>query len=147
MNRLTEDLLALAGVESPDYKLSPQPIRASSLVEDAIESLAGMVVDSGIARIRRRAAGCGAGRSGRHDPGLRQPDRECHEIWQIRRSHSCVYAQALSSGAGESVVEFVVQDFGPGMAYEHLNRIFERFTGSTRPVRATPAGPGWGWRS
>jgi hypothetical protein len=25
------------------------------------------------------------------------------------------------------MVEFVVQDFGAGMAYEHLNRIFERF--------------------
>ena len=49
MNRLTEDLLALAGIESPDYKIAPQPIRASELVEDAIESLAGMVVDSGVA--------------------------------------------------------------------------------------------------
>jgi two-component system phosphate regulon sensor histidine kinase PhoR len=37
MNRLTEDLLALASVESPDYKLSRQPIRASALVRDAIE--------------------------------------------------------------------------------------------------------------
>ena len=37
-----------------------------------------------------------------------------------------VYAQTLSN-AGENMVEFVVQDFGPGMAYEHLNRIFERF--------------------
>jgi len=29
MNRLTEDLLALASVESPDYKLATQPMRAS----------------------------------------------------------------------------------------------------------------------
>ena len=48
MNRLTEDLLALASVESPDYKLSLQPIRASALVQDAIESLGGIVVDSGV---------------------------------------------------------------------------------------------------
>ncbi len=45
MNRLTEDLLALASVESPDYKLAMQPIRASALVQDAIESLRGMVAD------------------------------------------------------------------------------------------------------
>jgi two-component system, OmpR family, phosphate regulon sensor histidine kinase PhoR len=32
MNRLTEDLLALASVESPDYKLALQPTRASALV-------------------------------------------------------------------------------------------------------------------
>ena len=35
MNRLTEDLLALASVESPDYKLATQPMRASALVRDA----------------------------------------------------------------------------------------------------------------
>ena len=46
MNRLTEDLLALASVESPDYKLAMQPTRANALVQDAIESLGGMVVDS-----------------------------------------------------------------------------------------------------
>lgn len=48
MNRLTEDLLALASVESPDYKLSLQPTRASALVHDAIQSLGGIVVDSGV---------------------------------------------------------------------------------------------------
>ncbi len=48
MNRITEDLLALASVESPDYKLALQPARASALVQDAIESLGGMVVDSGV---------------------------------------------------------------------------------------------------
>src|SRR6185312_4407822 len=48
MNRLTEDLLALASVESPDYKLALQPMRASSLVADAIDALGGIVVDSGV---------------------------------------------------------------------------------------------------
>jgi two-component system phosphate regulon sensor histidine kinase PhoR len=47
MSRLTEDLIALASVESPDYKLALQPMRASSLVQDAIKSLGGMVVESG----------------------------------------------------------------------------------------------------
>jgi len=49
MNRITEDLLALAGVESPDYKLALQPTRASALVGDAIDLVGGMVVDSGVA--------------------------------------------------------------------------------------------------
>ena len=48
MNRITEDLLALATVEGPDYKLKLQPTRASALVQDAIDSLGGLVVDSGV---------------------------------------------------------------------------------------------------
>ena len=48
MNRLTEDLLALASVESPDYKLSLQPVRANVLLQDAIDSIGGIVVDSGV---------------------------------------------------------------------------------------------------
>ena len=54
MNRITEDLLTLASVESPDYKLKLQPSRASALVQDAIESLRGMVVDS---RVKLESAG------------------------------------------------------------------------------------------
>ena len=75
MSRLTEDLLALASVESPDYKLTLQPVRASVLVKDAIESLGGIVVDSGVKlQSCRRARRTGYGRSRRHEPGLRQPD-------------------------------------------------------------------------
>ncbi len=48
MSRLTEDLFALASVESPDYKLALQPTRASALVKDAIQSLGGIVGDSGV---------------------------------------------------------------------------------------------------
>ena len=122
MNRLTEDLLALAGVESPDYKLSPQPIRASSLVEDAIESLAGMVVDSGIVFESGGAP---------PDVVLADPDAMTQVFGNLIENamkygksggRIRVYAQAH-----EHLVEFVVQDFGQGIAYEHLNRIFERF--------------------
>ena len=46
MNRLTEDLLALASVESGDYKLNLHQTQASTLVEEAVASLAGLVLDS-----------------------------------------------------------------------------------------------------
>ena len=126
MNRLTEDLLALAGVESPDYKLSLQPIRASLLVEDAIESLAGMVVDSGIAL---ESGGAPA------DVVLADPDAMTQVFGNLIENAMKygksggkvrVYAQAVAKDDA-NLVEFVVQDFGPGMPYEHLNRIFERF--------------------
>ena len=45
MNRLTEDLLALASVESGDYKVKSRPIAASALVRDAMHALAGIVID------------------------------------------------------------------------------------------------------
>jgi two-component system phosphate regulon sensor histidine kinase PhoR len=122
MNRLTEDLLELASVESPDYKISQQRIRASLLVNDAIESLAGMVVDSGIAI---EAGGAPA------DVVMADPDAMTQVFGNLIENamkygksggRIRVYAQALSDE-----VEFVVQDYGPGMAYEHLGRIFERF--------------------
>ena len=53
VNRLTEDLLALASVESGDYKLRTASSPRLELVHDAIESLAGMVIDSGQPRDRR----------------------------------------------------------------------------------------------
>ena len=75
MSRLTEDLLALAGVESPDYKLALQPTSASALLEDAIESLGGIVADAGMEMENAGAPNAaGAGRSRRHEPGFRQPD-------------------------------------------------------------------------
>jgi len=122
MNRLTEDLLALAGVESPDYKLIPQPIRASSLVEDAIESLAGMVVDSGVTLESGGAPS---------DVVMADPDAMT-QVFGNLIENAMKYGKSggrirVFAQARDSEVEFVVQDFGPGIAYEHLNRIFERF--------------------
>jgi two-component system phosphate regulon sensor histidine kinase PhoR len=122
MNRLTEDLLELAGVESPDYKLSPQPIRASALVEDAIESLAGLVVESGIA-LESGAAPTNI--------VLADPDAMT-QVFGNLIENAMKYGKSggrvrVSARALESEVEFIVQDFGPGIAYEHLSRIFERF--------------------
>ncbi len=122
MNRLTEDLLALAGIESPDYKLAAQPLLASALVKDAIDSLGGMVVDSGI---RLEPAGAP------DEQVIADPDA-------INQVFGNLIENALKYGkAGKRVrvgarllayeVEFFVQDFGPGIASEHLERIFERF--------------------
>jgi len=126
MNRLTEDLLALAGVESPDYKIARQPIRASELVADAIESLAGMVVDSGIVLESGGAP---------EDVVLADPDAMTQVFGNLIENamkygksggRILVYAQT-STNQDYFEVEFVVQDFGPGIPFEHLNRIFERF--------------------
>ena len=122
VNRLTEDLLALAQVESGEYKLKLQPVRASALVEDAIESLAGMVVESGVALV----------------PGETIDDLVLADVDAMTQVFGNLIENAMKYGAAgervvvgarrlENAVEFYVQDFGQGMASEHLNRIFERF--------------------
>lgn len=122
MNRLTEDLLALASVESPDYKLVRQPIRASALVHDAIESLGGLVVDSGV---QLEFAGA-------PDTCVMADPDAMNQVFGNLIENALKYGKSgkrIRVGAQllEDEVEFCVRDFGPGIAYEHLPRIFERF--------------------
>jgi two-component system phosphate regulon sensor histidine kinase PhoR len=122
MNRLTEDLLALASVESPDYKLARQPIRANALVLDATESLGGLVVDSGV------ELEC----SGAPDAMVMADADAMNQVFGNLIENALKYGRPgkrIRVGAKllEHEVEFCVQDFGPGIASEHLDRIFERF--------------------
>ena len=122
MNRLTEDLLALASIESPDYKLALQPFRASALVQDAIESLGGIVVDSEV-----ELASAGAPDA----TVLADPDA-MNQVFGNLIENAVKYGKSgkrILVGAEpiENGVEFWVRDFGPGISSEHLERIFERF--------------------
>ncbi|HET6207059.1 MAG TPA: ATP-binding protein [Terracidiphilus sp.] len=122
MNRLTEDLLALASVESPDYKLARQPVRASALVHDATESLGGLVVDSGV------ELEC----SGAPDVTVMADADAMNQVFGNLIENALKYGNAgklirVGGRLLEHDVEFFVQDFGPGIASEHLDRIFERF--------------------
>jgi two-component system phosphate regulon sensor histidine kinase PhoR len=122
MTRLTEDLLALASVESGDYKVKLRPVSASSLVHDAIESLTGMVLDSDVTLESGGATGA-----------IVLADEDA-----LTQVFGNLIENAMKYGKGgrrvlvgaremEDCVEFAVQDFGPGIAFEHLDRIFERF--------------------
>jgi two-component system phosphate regulon sensor histidine kinase PhoR len=122
MNRLTEDLLALASVESPDYKLSMQPVRASVLLQDAIDSIGGIVVDSGV---KLQSAGA-------PDALVMADPDAMHQVFGNLMENALKYAGSgkrirASARLLASEVEFTIQDFGPGIASEHLERIFERF--------------------
>jgi two-component system phosphate regulon sensor histidine kinase PhoR len=122
VNRLTEDLLALAQVESGEHKLRVQPIRASALVEDAIDSLAGMVGDSGVALEAGDTT---------TEPVLADVDAMT-QVFGNLIENAMKYGAAgkrvvVGARARDGMVEFYVQDFGLGLASEHLDRIFERF--------------------
>jgi two-component system phosphate regulon sensor histidine kinase PhoR len=128
MNRLTEDLLALASVESGDYKLTLQPMRASAIVEDAIDSLTGMVLDSDVTLEAAETT----------DVQVLADADALNQVFGNLIENAMKYgksgkrvlvgAHLLDNGsADQKMVEFFVRDFGPGIAYEHLDRIFERF--------------------
>jgi two-component system phosphate regulon sensor histidine kinase PhoR len=122
MNRLTVDLLALAGVESPDYQLHAQPVPADMLVKDAIAALGGIVVDSDVMLEFTGAPSVNV---------MADPD-SISQVFGNLVENSLKYAGegkriCVGAHALESEVEFIVQDFGPGIASEHLDRIFERF--------------------
>ena len=122
MSRITEDLLALATVESPDYKLALRPTRASALIHDALDSLGGLVTDSGVAL---ESAGA--------PEALVMSDSDAmNQVFGNLIENALKYGKTgkrvlVGARLLESEVEFIVQDFGPGIASEHLTRIFERF--------------------
>lgn len=122
MNRLTEDLLALASVESPDYKLTLQPVRASVLLQDAIDSIGGIVVDSGV---QLQSAGA-------PDSLVMADPDAMHQVFGNLMENALKYAgsgKRIRAGARllASEVQFTIQDFGPGISSVHIERIFERF--------------------
>jgi two-component system phosphate regulon sensor histidine kinase PhoR len=122
MNRLTEDLLALASVESGDYKLRLQKIQSSRLVEEAVGSLAGLVLDS--------TATLEVGEK-TDEPVMADLDA-LSQVFGNLVENAMKYGKAggrvrVGARRQDAMVEFYVQDFGPGIAYEHLPRIFERF--------------------
>lgn len=122
MNRLTEDLLALASVESEDYQIRPQPIKASALVSDASESLGGLVMDTGILL-----------EAGPTTDAVVMADADAlNQVFGNLIENAIKYGKSggrilMGANLREGMVEFFVRDFGPGIASEHLDRIFERF--------------------
>jgi two-component system phosphate regulon sensor histidine kinase PhoR len=121
MTRLTEDLLALARIESGEYKLNRRPVEAELLIDEAAAILTGLLMDRNVVLKKGEIA---------HARVMADTDA----ILQVL---SNLLENAAKYGGGERVVigsrsvagavEFYVQDFGAGIASEHLSRIFERF--------------------
>jgi two-component system, OmpR family, phosphate regulon sensor histidine kinase PhoR len=121
MTRLTEDLLALARIESGEYKLNRRPVEAELLIDEAAAILTGLLMDRNVVLEKGEIA-------------QQQVLADTDAILQVL---SNMLENAVKYGGGERIVigsrpvagavEFYVQDFGAGIASEHLTRIFERF--------------------
>ncbi len=133
MGRLTDDLLALARVESGEQKLRPAPIPVSLLMEECLEAVSGLFKEKG---------------------GTLAVAGEIPEVEVIADEDailqilSNLVENALNYGRGADdwpvvelsaklagdtdegalpAVQFRVRDFGAGIASEHQRRLFERF--------------------
>ena len=133
MGRLTDDLLALARVESGEQKLARAPIAVSWLMEECVEAVSPLFKEKGgtlaiagevpeaevvadadailqiLTNLVENALNYGRGA----------------ENWPVVEL-SARRVAALVEG-GLAAVQFRVRDFGGGIALEHQLRLFERF--------------------
>ena len=122
MGRLTEDLLVLARVESGEEKLDVRPQDARQLLAEAASSL----------QENARAAQVELTVENIPDWSVLADSYAVQQVFGNLISNGLRYAQSgkkivVGAQERESGIEFFVRDFGPGIASEHLPRIFERF--------------------
>jgi two-component system phosphate regulon sensor histidine kinase PhoR len=139
MTRLTEDLLALAQVESADFKLALRTLRAEALVKDAANSLMPVVQDAGMTMEITETV---------PDTVLADPDA-LQQVFGNLVENATKYGRSggklrLGARRREGQVEFYVQDFGPGVPFEHQRRIFERFYRADKARSRESGGTGLG---
>jgi two-component system phosphate regulon sensor histidine kinase PhoR len=135
MGRLTDDLLAMAKVDSGEQKLRPQPVEVSILLREAEDTVAALAREKhGVLEIAEF------------------PDAEVVadldamvQVLSNLIENALNYGVSPGSGSGKGAdgalvvlsaailpaapqeVRFCVEDFGAGIASEHLGRLFERF--------------------
>ncbi len=140
MSRLTEDLLTLARVESGETRFEVEPVPPAELLHDAEESFREIARNHGIElQIQDSPA---HHLQSRNFPGPNPlpenlpvvlADREAiHQVFSNLIDNALKYGASggriiLGARSVPHAVEFFVQDFGAGIASEHLPRLFERF--------------------
>ena len=129
MNRLTEDLLVMARVESSEQELHPAPIRADALVRDAVQAMSGLVQDTeAILEIGETSSTEVVADADAILQVLSNLIENGIKYGQARNAPVCkVIVSSRDVSDPIEAVEFSVRDFGPGISSEHLGRIFERF--------------------
>ncbi len=137
MGRLTDDLLAMARVDSGEQKLRQQPVEVGVLIQEAEDAVAALARDKHgvleigefpavevvadldaivqvLSNLIENALNYGVAPAGATQvPG--------------RLSDGALVVLSAAILEGSQDVRFCVEDFGAGIASEHLSRLFERF--------------------
>ena len=149
MSRLTEDLLTLARVESGETRFESEPVPPAELLHDAEESFREIArshgIDLQIQDLQIQDSPAHHLQSQNFPGPIPLPenlppvlaDREAiHQVFSNLIDNALKYGSKYGASGGRIVlgaravphaVEFFVQDFGAGIASEHLPRLFERF--------------------
>jgi two-component system, OmpR family, phosphate regulon sensor histidine kinase PhoR len=154
MSRLTEDLLTLARVESGETRFDIESVPPAELLHDAEESFREIARGQGIDLLINdlQISGTRIHDLPERDSPISDPqnpdspiqklppvlaDREAiHQVFANLIDNALKYGSKQGGSGGRIVlgahalphaVEFFVQDFGAGIAFEHLSRLFERF--------------------
>jgi two-component system, OmpR family, phosphate regulon sensor histidine kinase PhoR len=132
MSRLTEDLLTLARVESGETRFETEPVPPIELLHDAEESFREIARGQGVElQIIEKNDGRGGGSVDSLPQVL--ADREAiHQVFSNLIDNAMKYGRTggrivLGARKAHRGIEFYVQDYGAGIASEHLERLFERF--------------------
>jgi two-component system phosphate regulon sensor histidine kinase PhoR len=151
MARLTDDLLALARVESGEQKLEPKPIAVAALVRETEAAVAGVVKEkSGKLEVNVLAEG----------EVVADSDAVVQILSNLIENALNYGRPVANAGRGPSEarvvltvevipvhpheIRFGVRDFGGGIAWEHLGRLFERFYRADKARSRESGGTGLG---
>jgi two-component system phosphate regulon sensor histidine kinase PhoR len=137
MSRLTEDLLTLARVESGETRFDAEPVPPTELLHDAEESFREIARSHGIDLEIKDVQIQDVQNPPAENLPLVLADREAiHQVFSNLIDNALKYGSNNGASGARIIlgarkiphaVEFFVQDFGAGIASEHLPRLFERF--------------------
>jgi two-component system, OmpR family, phosphate regulon sensor histidine kinase PhoR len=125
MKRLIDDLLSLSRIEMRVHVLPTQPVDLTALAKQMVETHAPVAKERGVA-IRASMPPQPVHVLGDKDELLRVLENLIENCVKYGESGGAVDVTVEKAEAGGQVV-LSVQDYGPGIAPEHLPRLTERF--------------------